>query len=382
MPVAEFRNSYNDNLTSTSTGNECGYIGFESNQVGGTFPDEDMWSIPSSCMISTDAHSGYSSLRIPLAPSQNTFSYSAQRFFKPDRQDFTFRFSAWLKTPTQLSNYPSLVIEVRHENGNAIMDGTTNVGYFYTSVTQTNNQWKYIEKTVDLGKFRSDFSSLITPTEKLLLSCYIVNYDLSNSILSDDYRFEALPSSTKTYNYSFADLKLSDITDINSTTSYYNYDDLGRLSVVSDFQKCIVNNYTYGFCRPTYCNPEMSQYFTTQCGNSQTPSVEVYTVNANTYCSDISQAAANALAQAEIDQNGQSHANAVGTCPTCPVSEEFMIINGECLRGFYIWESEEVIHCTGPTCKTKTYYHYEFFTSTGELFQGPQLVATTACMGC
>lgn len=64
-----------------------------------------------------------------------------------------------------------------------------------------------------------------------------------------------------------------------------------------------------------FYNTARSQDFTKQgCAVGETPSVVTYTVPANTYSSVISQAAADALAQADILANGQAYANLNGTC--------------------------------------------------------------------
>jgi hypothetical protein len=57
------------------------------------------------------------------------------------------------------------------------------------------------------------------------------------------------------------------------------------------------------------------------CPSGQSGSSETYTVAANTHSSTVSQAAADALAQADVDANKQSYANTHGTCSLDPVTE-------------------------------------------------------------
>jgi YD repeat-containing protein len=62
-------------------------------------------------------------------------------------------------------------------------------------------------------------------------------------------------------------------------------------------------------------NVEKSGQFTKDdCGYGYTGSTETYTVPAHTYSSTTSQAAADQLAQNDVDANGQSYANSVGSC--------------------------------------------------------------------
>ena len=72
----------------------------------------------------------------------------------------------------------------------------------------------------------------------------------------------------------------------------------------------------------TYYNVEKSGTFTrNNCGAGNTGSNVIYTVPANTYSSTVSQAAADQLAQDDVNANGQTYANTNGTCtPTSPVS--------------------------------------------------------------
>jgi hypothetical protein len=72
---------------------------------------------------------------------------------------------------------------------------------------------------------------------------------------------------------------------------------------------------TNGTCIPLYSNVAKSQSFTKEvCGFGTTGSTVTYSVPAGRYTSTISQAAADEMAQDEIDANGQWHANLTGTC--------------------------------------------------------------------
>jgi hypothetical protein len=85
-----------------------------------------------------------------------------------------------------------------------------------------------------------------------------------------------------------------------------------------------------------YYNVLASQTFTrNNCPACQTGSQVTYTVQAGTYSSTVSQAAADQLAQNDIAANGQNYANTNGTCTsngTVPIS--FTINNSLNISGF------------------------------------------------
>jgi YD repeat-containing protein len=70
-----------------------------------------------------------------------------------------------------------------------------------------------------------------------------------------------------------------------------------------------------GTCTQVWYNVQKSGNFTrNNCGSGYTGSTETYIVYANTYSSTTSQAAADALAQNDVNANGQNYANTYGTC--------------------------------------------------------------------
>ncbi|MFT4094844.1 MAG: DUF5977 domain-containing protein, partial [Niabella sp.] len=85
-----------------------------------------------------------------------------------------------------------------------------------------------------------------------------------------------------------------------------------------------------------YYNTEVSDtFYKNDCGASYyTGSSVVYTVPANTYASAISQAAADAKAQADLNNNGTAYANAHGSCiqiacPVTPLTNFTFLYNAE-----------------------------------------------------
>lgn len=112
-------------------------------------------------------------------------------------------------------------------------------------------------------------------------------------------------------------------TDINGKTAYYFYRSDGKLDYIQDQDHKVLKRYCYNYagqpedCVPvvTYTNAAVSQSFTrNNCTGCTAGSAVVYSVAAGTYASTVSQAAADQLAQNDINTNGQAYANANGQC--------------------------------------------------------------------
>ncbi|MFN8291662.1 MAG: DUF5977 domain-containing protein [Chitinophagaceae bacterium] len=115
----------------------------------------------------------------------------------------------------------------------------------------------------------------------------------------------------------------TDECDENNRITYYEYDKLGRLLFIKDEKKNIVKMYEYNNvslakqngCPGTYYNKLISETFTrNNCGPGYLGGDYTYTVPANSFSSIISQADADAQAEALIIANGQNQANQYGTC--------------------------------------------------------------------
>ncbi|MBK7883013.1 MAG: hypothetical protein IPJ81_03770 [Chitinophagaceae bacterium] len=111
--------------------------------------------------------------------------------------------------------------------------------------------------------------------------------------------------------------------DASDNIIYYKYDGFNRLTYVYDINKKIIRKVCYNSAgQPencatgiTYYNQQLSQAFIrNNCPPKYIGSEVLYTVPANTYSSETSQADANIQAQNEIDANGQAYANINGTC--------------------------------------------------------------------
>lgn len=108
-------------------------------------------------------------------------------------------------------------------------------------------------------------------------------------------------------------------TDAKGMSTQFGYDSFGRLATLKDHFGNLVKSYDYHYrtagSATLYQNTVHSQTFTrNNCGAGYAGGEVLYTVAANTYSSAVSQAAADALAIADIAANGQNYANSNGTC--------------------------------------------------------------------
>jgi hypothetical protein len=108
-------------------------------------------------------------------------------------------------------------------------------------------------------------------------------------------------------------------TDINGRTTYYIYDAFGRLDHIKDKDGNVIKKFCYNYLgQPGNCsiygNVAKSATFTKDnCPAGQSGTQVTYTVPIGTYYAS-TQAGADALAQNDVNANGQAYANANGTC--------------------------------------------------------------------
>lgn len=107
------------------------------------------------------------------------------------------------------------------------------------------------------------------------------------------------------------------ITSPNGMREVYLYDAQGRLKEIRERDKSgsIIKEFNYNYASLKYFNSARSQTFTrNNCGANAIGSSYTYIVPKNKYSSYDSQQQADALAQAEINANGQNSANTNATC--------------------------------------------------------------------
>jgi hypothetical protein len=149
-------------------------------------------------------------------------------------------------------------------------------------------------------------------------------YTISLNAQIDDIRFAPADALMTTYTYD-PEIGMTSSMDQNGVLIYYEYDGLQRLKTIKDKDKNILKSYCYNYAGQQgacdipgvsyYYSTIQSQSFTrTDCSAGSTAGSVIYTVPDSTYISTLSTADANAQALADIAANGQSYANANGTC--------------------------------------------------------------------
>jgi len=122
----------------------------------------------------------------------------------------------------------------------------------------------------------------------------------------DELRLYPLGSQMTTYTYSPL-IGISASVTPSNRISYFEYDDIGRLSRIRDQNKNLLKVVAYKFrdiVSYPYGNTEQTQSFSTTCSTGYVSTVINYTVPANKYGSVVSVADANSYAQAEITAVG------------------------------------------------------------------------------
>ncbi|WP_276504888.1 DUF5977 domain-containing protein [Terrimonas pollutisoli] len=114
-------------------------------------------------------------------------------------------------------------------------------------------------------------------------------------------------------------------TDVNGRTTYFVYDAFNRLAFIKDKDGNVVKKFCYNYQDQSgncsiYGNVVKSQSFTrNNCPSGQTGGSVTFTVPANTYYAS-TQTDADALAQADVNANGQNYANTNGSCTAAQVT--------------------------------------------------------------
>ncbi|MEO6230419.1 MAG: DUF5977 domain-containing protein [Ferruginibacter sp.] len=162
---------------------------------------------------------------------------------------------------------------------------------------RTANGWTYYEHRV---------SAITTAT-------------LAGTGMIDEVRLYPSVAQMTTYTYSPL-VGLINKSDANNRIVNYEYDGFGRLVLVRDQDKNILEKNCYNYkdqlenCNIYYNNEAVGSFTKAGCPSCTTASSFIYSVPANLYLSTNSQAEADALAQNEVALNGQNFANQNGVC--------------------------------------------------------------------
>lgn len=249
------------------------------------------------------------------------------------------------------------VIEYQKENGNyisIIMDSKGNKplakveGLQYSNLSPylNNIQKPYLATSQDAANNSADPLSYAN-TKDIELRGYVsqMRKDLTNALITS-------------YTYDSYD-NLKTITSPSGTVEYYQYDNLHRLTKITDQNGKILKEYNYNYTTNSSGNypfllEEITNeerkfpYLKNNCINGQIGDVYYYTIPAGTYKSLIGAADLNIKVYNDAIQNGQTYANLYGACispssygftslSTIQLHTSSLNLNGNTVSGYLVF---------------------------------------------
>jgi hypothetical protein len=278
LPVAEVVNA---------ASNEIFFEGFE---------EAGTWDSPA-VLDAEKPHTGKYSGRITNATSGESICHSTKWLTISPAAPAKYKYSGWI-----FSNGPQVeIILFMKRNGESGY-----YSYIDNITTTVTGKWVYLEK------------EFIVPADVTQLNLRIDN-NSTGTVWYDDIRLHPAAAVMVTYTY----MPLVGITsrsDGNSRPMHYEYDAFNRLTLIRNQDNYIVKKICYNYagqpedCFTYYSVAKSGNFTRNNCANGGTGGTVTYTVAAGTYSSSTSQAAADALAQNDVNTNGQAYANANATC--------------------------------------------------------------------
>ena len=256
------------------------------------------------------AHNGYKGYRIP----RGNPVYGPTNDFVPT-QGGKYVFSCWIRTATGFTG-GNIVIHTSQLGTPNTVYPTNSESYKYVTIGSTNGTWQYFEVELNLDQVKQ----LSGISSNLNVRCYVYNTNSNMDMYIDDIL--SLPKNAKTTAYTFDPLiGITSLTDDNNKSTYYDYDDFGRLRIVRDNDKNITKTYCYNYagqseqCNTIYSSSSFSKVFArSNCTGGTTGGNYQYSVPYGMYTSLISQYDADLKALEDVDLNGQNAANQYGVC--------------------------------------------------------------------
>jgi Carbohydrate binding domain len=110
----------------------------------------------------------------------------------------------------------------------------------YDKTQAGTGEWELIEHTYT------------APAGCTQLKVYLYGHSGSANtpIYYDDVRVHPTDANMSTYTYDPLTWKVTSITDVNNVSSYYEYDDVGRLDIIRDQDRNIITKHNYMYARP------------------------------------------------------------------------------------------------------------------------------------
>lgn len=140
---------------------------------------------------------------------------------------------------------------------------------------------------------------------------------LTSALLSLRNKLKATTSQLWTYTYK-PEVGMSSETGPSGESIFYDYDSFGRVKHIKELNGHIKKSFDYVYSNKStskmFRNVKKSQAFTVSCPTGQVGDQIIYTVDAGTYYSFISQLDADKQAQDDINSNGQKYSNQTGGC--------------------------------------------------------------------
>ena len=208
------------------------------NQVAHTsFESDDAWPTSSAQEVcTTDAHSGKVCRKVlagnPVwGPTINLSLNSGQAT--------KYVLSCWINTnatsvvTTNTGYTPGKIILVLDTPD---LPAGTRI-YVWNGVGDNTPGWKYVQAEIDLSNIT---------TFPLRLAAYVYNQDATHGFLIDDFRVQPKEAFMNTATYTPLVGKTSE-SDVSNTTTFYEYDELGRLKLIKDDSKNIMKRFTYNY---------------------------------------------------------------------------------------------------------------------------------------
>lgn len=220
-------------------GNEASFLGFDTPDINNSAAN-DYWGFNEGNIVDLDAnsHTGVYSCKI------ETGEFGPTRDFLPENQKGKYVFSCWVRSSS--ANNAKLIIhsKVDAQTPNDVIPESVNGASVSVNFGNTNGKWEYRKVVLDLGKVKQ--LGNITDT-KLRIRCFVDNTGSQNSVYIDDIRFHPVNADMSTFTYHPFTQKVTAITDKNNITSYYEYDNAGRLKIVRDQDKAILKRHSYHY---------------------------------------------------------------------------------------------------------------------------------------